>query len=137
VALDMLFCDGPLRADGGCSGRRAVLGPRFDSFAPWYLPAEPQNVRVQFTRSQVGNATRIVVEPVACFCFAREYVMSGSFFMNILAVDRTSNDPIPYVVRQSMSAYPGSFANPDGGSTAVSCPASMPNGMGGCRFNTR
>lgn len=134
VALEMRFCEGASLADGGCPGRTSILAPRFDSFAPWYLPRELSNRRVHFTQMQQGNSTVIRVEPVACYCLASRYVASGSFQMSVAAVDRTANDPIPFRVRQSVSTYPGTYANPDGGAMAVSCPGSSPDGGGGCRF---
>jgi hypothetical protein len=134
VALEMRFCEGASLADGGCPGRTSILAPRFDSFTPWYLPLELANRRVHFTQMQQGNATLIRVEPVACYCLAQRYVSSGAFQMSVVAVDRTGNDPIPFRIRQSISAYPGTFANPDGGTMPVSCPGNTPDGGGGCRF---
>jgi hypothetical protein len=134
VALELRFCEGASQADGGCPGRTSILAPRFDLFTPWYLPRELPNRRIQYTQMQQGNATIIRVEPVACYCLAQQFVAGGAFQMSVVAVDRTGNDPIPFSVRQSISAYPGTYANPDGGTTPVSCPGNTPDGGGGCRF---
>ncbi|MCA2980282.1 MAG: hypothetical protein INH37_18585 [Myxococcaceae bacterium] len=134
VALELRFCEGASLPDGGCPGRTSVLAPRFDAFTPWYLPLELANRRVQFTQTQQGNATVIRVEPVACLCVAQRLLSSGAFLMSVVAVDRTGNEPIPFRVRQSLGAYPATFANPDGGATPLSCPGGLPDAGGGCRF---
>ncbi|MBE2249936.1 MAG: hypothetical protein IAE78_10325 [Myxococcus sp.] len=137
LAFELLLCTGAQLGDGGCAGRQSVLAPTFSAFTPWYLPVENQNRRVQFTQMRQGNATVIRVEPIACFCFSQDKVASGSFQMRVVAVDRTANDPIAYSVRQSISAYPGSYQDPDGGSTPVMCPGRGADGGGGCGFQTR
>lgn len=137
LAFELLLCTGAQQPDGGCTGRQSVLAPTYGAFTPWYLPVENQNRRVQFTQMRQGNATVVRVEPVACFCFSQDKVASGSFQMRVVAVDRTSNDPIAYSVRQSITPYPGSFQNPDGGSTPVGCPGRGADGGGGCGFQTR
>jgi len=137
LAFELLLCTGAPLADGGCTGRQSVLAPSYGAFTPWYLPLENQNRRVQFTQVRQGNATVVRVEPVACFCFSQDKVASTFFQMRVVAVDRTSNDPIAYAVRQSISPYPGSFQNPDGGSMQVACPGRGADGGGGCGFQTR
>jgi hypothetical protein len=134
LAFEMTFCQ-QTSADGGCTGRFGILAPTYSAFSPWYLPPTSlANTRVQFTAQRNGGQTTVRVEPVACFCFQNSVVASGSVLMGVLAVDRTSNDPIPYTVRQSIGAYPTSYPNPDGGAGMNMCPGTNPDGGGGCGF---
>lgn len=135
LVFEMTFCQ-QTQADGGCTGRFGILAPTYGSrLSPWYLPPVLANTRVQFTSQVNGGQTTVRVEPVACYCFQSSVVSSGSVLMNVLAVDRTSNDRIPYTVRQSIGAYPTSYPNPDGGAGMTSCPGpSTDGGMGGCGF---
>ncbi len=130
VVFESTFCSA---ADAGCI--QSVLRPLLGNNTPWYLmPATLLNQRVLFTQSVSGNTTTIRAEPVACACIPAQRVAAGSFTINVTAVDRTANDPIPYRLRQSVSSTVGTFANPDGGPTAFSCPARALDGGGGCRF---
>ncbi|MDP3499826.1 MAG: hypothetical protein Q8S33_05815 [Myxococcales bacterium] len=136
LAFELLLCTGAPLADGGCTGVQTNLSPTFGDFTPWYLPMLPQNRRVHFRQTRSGNQTTVTLQPESCFCFSQDKVASGSFQMRVVAVDRISNEPIPYMVRQSISAYPGSIQNPDGGA-AVSCPGRGADGGGGCGFLVR
>lgn len=135
LVFEMTFCQ-QTQADGGCTGRFGILAPTYGStLSPWYLPPVLANTRVQFTSQRNGGQTTVRVEPIACYCFQSNVVSSGSVLMNVLAVDRTSNDAIPYTVRQSIGAYPTSYPNADGGPGMTSCPGpSTDGGMGGCGF---
>ncbi len=135
LAFEMTFCQ-QTQADGGCTGRFGILAPTYGAFAPWYLPPNTlANTRIQFTAQRNGGQTTVRVEPVACFCFQSNVVSSGTVLMSVLAVDRTSNDPIPYTIRQSIGTYPTSYPNADGGPGMTSCPGpSTDGGVGGCGF---
>lgn len=136
LAFEMRLCQGTMQADGGCTGAFGILAPTYNAFSPWYLPPTSlANTRIQFTATRNGGQTNVRVEPVACFCFQGATVASGSVLMSVLAVDRTSNDAIPYTVRHSIGAYPSSYTDPDGGAM-TSCPGPNPDGGagGGCGF---
>lgn len=139
LALEMTFCQMTL-GDGGCTGSRGIITPTYGkTLTPWYLPPVLANTEVQFVATRNGGETRVRVEPVACYCFPRAVVASGQVLMNVLAVDRTSNDSIPYSITQSVGAYPTSYPNRDGGAGMSSCPPTTDGGVdggsaGGCRF---
>lgn len=123
LALDLVEC-----ASGGpppCPGTTRLLADPRSPTAPWYVPPVYANAKVLFTRQQLGNVTRVTLEPVACGCFGPPVSTAGHLYMNVGAANRVSNAPLLYRIRQSVSAYPSSYQS-DGGT--VSCPNVAPDG---------
>jgi hypothetical protein len=131
IAMEFSVCDlgGP---DGGlCQGeRKRIFAYSPEPFAPWYVANQNlANSQQLFIRTPAPNVTTFQVKPVACQCFAKNRVAAQKFFMNVGAINRVSNEPIVYRLRQSVVAYPTPFTSADGGSGT--CP-SGPDA--GCRF---
>ncbi len=114
LAFEITMCQGPVSGNA-CPGQRGIIYPDFGSFAPWYLPLVQGNERVHFTQMQQGNSVVIRAEPVACYCVPASTAAAGGFLLSVVAVDRTSNDPIPYSIRQSAPAFSCPGAVQDGG----------------------
>jgi hypothetical protein len=132
IVFEVVLCTGPATPTG-CTGKELQpIQERLDAFTPWYLPVDNQNRRVHFTETRMGNARTLRLEPVACWCHTANQVASGGFVLRVVGVDRTSNDPIPYSIRQAIKPYPSTFPNPDGGSMQLTCPGSEADGGGGC-----
>ena len=131
LAFELTFCDVGTVADGGlCAGaQNRIFAFNDRSLTPWYLPQSVSNGRMLFTKQNNGTSTTYTASPVGCSCFSAPRTVPGSFFANVAAVHRTTNDPIQYSIRQRITAYPGSFSL-DGGT--FSCPATGPDA--GCGF---
>ncbi len=130
IALEFTFCGtGPVPPGGLCAGSQTrIFGYNDASLTPWYLPQSASNGTMLFSKTSTPTSTTIRALPVACTCFSAARTLSGTYFANIAAIDRTENDPIRYRISQRISPYPGSFTGRDGG--ASTCPA----GDGGCLF---
>lgn len=131
IALELTFCSGPgTGADGGlCAGQqRRILAYNGDRVTPWYLPQSFGNAQVLFSRQDTGGSTTITALPVGCWCLSSPRTAAGVFYANIAGVNRTSNEPIQYRVRQRVTTYPGTYPTADGGTGT--CPVTD----GGCGF---
>jgi hypothetical protein len=129
LALEVDFCTGPNGADGGCPGSKKIVAAYEGRIELWYDRAFPSR-QISFTKAVVGNKTVVTVEPIACYCIEPRFTPAGHMAFNVLAVDRNSNEPITYKVRQSTTNYPKSFGL-DGGISA--CPV-VTDGGASCRF---
>lgn len=131
MAFELTFCDssGPAPDGGLCAGaQNRIFAFNDQSLTPWYLSQSVSNGRMLFTRMNNGSSTTYTVTPVGCSCFSSPRVAAGTFFANVSAVHRLTNDPIRYQFTQRISAYPSSYTG-DGGAT-VTCPVTD----GGCGF---
>lgn len=130
LAFELTFCSGAgPAADGGlCAGaQNRIYAFNGQSLTPWYLPQSVSNGRMLFTKMSLGSSTTYTAAPVSCACFSSARTAGGTFFANIAAVHRTTNDPIVYSVSQRLAPYPGTFTL-DGGTGR--CPVAD----GGCGF---
>lgn len=130
LGVELVFCTALGSApDGGiCTGQtNRVFAYNDADLTPWYLPQSFSNGRQLFRRETAGGVTTITAEPVACSCLSAPRLAAGAYFINVGALERTSNDPLRYRISQRVTPYPGSFSNPDGGG---SCPVVD----GGCGF---
>ncbi len=132
ITLELTFCQGGPLADGGlCAGaQRRIIAYSGARLTPWYQPSSFTNAQVLFSRSTTGGVTTVTALPVGCWCFSAERTAAGSFYANVVGVDRVSNEPIRYQVRQRLTSYPGTYSTPDGG--GGSCPG--PAEDAGCGF---
>lgn len=123
LALEFTFCGSGAAPDAGlCAGaQNRIFAYNGSSLTPWYLPQSASNGRQLFSVSQSQTSTTVTVSPVSCACLSDARVAAGSYFANVAAVHRTSNDPLRYRVSQRIAPYPGAFTSADGGTTA-SCP---------------
>lgn len=123
LALEVTLCGSAAPVDGGLCGaaRRFIFAASLNAVTPWYLPVTNGSQRVLFTKSVQGATTTLTATPAGCNCFAGSKVAAGKFFVNVAGVNRVSNAPIEYRVRQSVNPYPN--GNPV-------CPVTD----GGCRF---
>lgn len=131
IALELSFCTGAgPGVDGGlCAGEdRRIFAYSGSSLTPWYLPRSFGNATVLFDRKDVAGSTIITAKPVGCWCINSGRVGGGRFFANVAGINRLTNDPLYYTVRQSISPYPGSYTGSDGG------PATCPVVDAGCGF---
>lgn len=130
ITLELTFCQGGPAPDGGlCTGaQRRVLAYSGDRLTPWYQPASFSNAQVLFSKSSTATSTTFTALPVGCWCFSADRTAAGSFYANVVGVDRVSNEPIRYQVRQRLVTYPGAYSTPDGG--GGTCPVAD----GGCGF---
>lgn len=121
VAIELEFCNpnAPPQADGGICrdiGRR--LAYQSGRLAPWYSGALQARVE-QWSRSATGGGVTITSLAPGCFCFQPNFTAAGRYNARVVAVDRVSNGVIPWRLRQTIGAYPTSYAG-DGGT--LSCP---------------
>lgn len=130
IALELTYCGTGTTGDGGlCPGaQQRIFAFNSDSLTPWYLPQSVSNGRMLFSKQTTATSTTITALPVGCSCISAARTAAGSFFANIAAIHRTSNDPIHYRITQRIGAYPTNFTTPDGG--AGTCPVAD----GGCQF---
>jgi hypothetical protein len=129
LALEVSFCGAGGTAGTLCTNQQDIIfGYSANILAPWYSASTGlSSSTMLFTRTDDGTKTSITVRPVACQCFSASRVAAGKFFINVAAVNRLANDPINYTLRQSISTYPQSYTDGDGGGT---CPVTD----GGCGF---
>ncbi len=127
LALEVGFCTGPTAADGGCSSVERVLAYSGDTTGPWYSNVQSDRGH-QWKLATAAGVTTITAEPLGCFCIEPRFMSTGHFTFKVGAVDRVSNEPINYRVRQSLAPYPQTYGV-DGGTK--SCP-SGPDA--GCKF---
>ncbi len=130
IALELTFCNGGPTTDGGlCIGaQQRIFAFNDSSLTPWYLPQSESNGRMLFTKQKGTSSTTFTAMPVGCWCFSGPRTAAGSYFANIAAIHRTSNDPLRYRVSQRIFPYPANFTQPDGGSGT--CPVTD----AGCQF---
>jgi hypothetical protein len=116
LAFELTFCSTGAVPDGGlCAGaQNRIFAFNDQSLTPWYLPQSASNGRALFTRQNTGSATTYTVTPVGCSCFSAARTAPGSFFANVAAIHRLTNDPIRYQISQRVIPYPFSYTN-DGG----------------------
>lgn len=130
LGVELVFCTALGSAvDGGiCTGQTTrVFAYNDASLTPWYLPQSASNGRQLFRREVGPTSTTVTAESVGCSCLSAPRLAAGAYFINVGAVDRTSNDPLRYRITQRIAPYPGTFTSPDGGGT---CPVTD----GGCGF---
>jgi hypothetical protein len=133
ITLELTFCDGPPTPGGAalCQGaQRRILAYSDERLTPWYLPQSFQNAQVLFSRTSSATSTTYSALSVGCWCFSERRVDAGSYFVNVVGVNRLTNDPIRYALRQRLLPYPYAYSGGDGG-TGV-CPG--PGADAGCRF---
>ncbi len=125
LALEMTLCGNLNGIDGGitCGAQtRFIYAATLGAITPWYLPTLEANRRILFTQTVTPATTTITATPVACNCFAGPKVSpAGKFYVNVAGVNRVTNDPILYTLRQTVAPYPNGNAV---------CPVTD----GGCRF---
>lgn len=129
LAFELTYCAGSGGNTMLCPNaeRQRIFAFNDQSLTPWYLPQSVGNGRMLFTRQNMGTFTTYTAAPVGCWCHSGPRVMAGSFFANVAALHRTSNDVMRYRVSQRLAPYPGGFTL-DGG--AQTCPVAD----GGCGF---
>jgi hypothetical protein len=129
LAFELTWCAGSGGNTMLCPNaeRQRILAFNDGSLTPWYLPQSVSNGRMLFTKQNMGTFTTYTAAPVGCWCHSGPRVMAGSFFANVAALHRTSNDVMRYRVSQRLTPYPGAFTL-DGG--AQTCPVVD----GGCGF---
>ncbi len=125
VTLELAFCNG---APGSCTTIKRVMAYSADPLTPWYLPQSFANASTLFTRTASPGQVTVTAQPIGCWCVPAAFAASGSFGVNVGAVNRLTNDPLTYHLRQALSAYPTSYTG-DGGVT-ISCPSSADAGCG-------
>lgn len=131
LGVELVFCTALGSAvDGGiCTGQSTrVFAYNPAELTPWYLPQSQSNGRQLFRREVGPSSTTVTAESVGCSCLSAPRLAAGAYFINVGAVDRTSNDPLRYRITQSIAAYPANFTTPDGG--GGTCPVAD----GGCGF---
>jgi hypothetical protein len=135
LALELNFCSatGAVPDGGLCAGQDTrIFSYTATALSPWYLPNNLGTAQVLFDRRTTGGATVITARPVGCWCLSSPRVAAGRFYVNVAGINRVSNDPIRYTVRQSISPYPGGFTGADGG--AANCPVVDAGTGSGCGF---
>ncbi len=130
IGLGVTFCTGT----GPCTGQSRLIANTGEATAPWYLPQNFGNATMLFSSQRVGNAQRVTLLPVACACFSAAQVASGRFLVNVVGLNRTGNAPIPYTLRQSVTAYPQSYTADGGASVACPTATGPDGGVPGCGF---
>jgi hypothetical protein len=124
LALELSLCTGtgPVPDGGLCAGenRRPPFAYTGDRLSPWYLPPSFGNAQVLFDRRVQGNSTIFSARAAGCWCLNGPRIASGKMFANVASVNRVSNEPLRYEVRQSINPYPGMYTERDGGS--ATCP---------------
>jgi hypothetical protein len=133
LAFDMWFC-GTGQSSYLCAmSEERIMGFSDQQLTPWYLPQSQANATTLFTKQNMGTFTRYTVEPIGCPCHSAARVATGHFFVDMVALYRTSNAPLRYRVNQRITAYPGAGFTRDGG--AGTCPTATPDGGAmGCGF---
>ncbi len=124
IALEVTLCGTASGGDGGFCGAqsRFIYGATLGAITPWYLPTLEANRRILFTKMVTPATTVFTATPESCTCFAGSKVSpAGKFYVNVTGVNRVSNDPIQYTLRQTVATYPN--GNPN-------CPVTD----GGCKF---
>ncbi|MBL8910712.1 MAG: hypothetical protein JNM17_08430 [Archangium sp.] len=133
LAFDMTFCGSGNRNNLCANSEEKIMAFNDSQLTPWYLPQSQANARALFTRQNMGNFTRYTVEPVGCPCHSAVRTATGHFFVDLVALYRTSNEPLRYRISQRITAYPGAGFTVDGG--AATCPtATGDGGVVGCGF---
>ncbi len=130
LGVELVFCTALGSAvDGGiCTGQTTRVFAYNDAqLTPWYLPQSASNGRQLFRRDVGPTSTTVTAESVGCACLSAPRLAAGAYFINVGAVERTSNEPLHYRLTQRIAAYPSTFTSPDGGGT---CPVTD----GGCGF---
>ncbi len=126
LGLDLIFCNGTgTPADGGfCVGQQERIFAYSDQvLAPWYSPSmDLAHSFLLIDKQNTLTSTVFTVKPAACTCLSGPRTAAGRFFINVLGINRVSNDPIQYTLRQSINPYPSAtnFPGLDGGPTT--CP---------------
>jgi hypothetical protein len=130
IALEVNFCTTGTLTDGGCTSVDRVLAYSPDQLGPWYSNVQSDRGTLWKLMNNPGGGVTVTAEPLGCFCFEPRVMSTGHFIFKVGAVDRDSNAPISYRIRQSIAPYPQGYVV-DGGS--MMCPAPGVDG-GGCRF---
>ena len=131
LVLEVEWCDADRTpSDGGtCAGPVQPLAWQPDRLMPWYGKVLTDR-QVLWDRNKGSASTTVTAQAVGCFCFEPRFVRSTHYAVRVAAVDRNTNAPLRYTLRQSVAAYPQGYSV-DGG--AFSCPA-VPAGDAGCQF---
>jgi hypothetical protein len=141
ILVQITFCDSTQAptADTTCGSSRTVttnsrgdalvLGYQPDNLRGWANDGtkalQPLWERASSAASDVTTATTY-----SCLCLEPRFANAGTFFIDVMAVDRNTYDAVDYTLKTAWKSYPQTFSVPGGGTD--SCPA--PGANAGCRF---
>ncbi|MBI3184055.1 MAG: cell-cell cohesion protein MtsF [Myxococcales bacterium] len=131
VVLELEFCDGN-NSTSSCSVVARKIGYKGGDLGAWHS-AGVAGAPFQPVYSRSSDATRTTVTALAwgCFCFERRFVKGGRFYINVVAVDRSSYADMPYRIRTAFTSYPKPY---NGGICPAPAQSSDGSWSGGCQF---
>jgi hypothetical protein len=107
LALEVTTCGNPGGSDAGlCPGAQTVIfAYSAASLSPWYRPSSASYATQLFTRTDTATTTTITALPIGCECFSASRALGGRIYINVAAINRLSNEPLSYTLRQSLTPY--------------------------------